>query len=222
MRNAEHYVSPEDFVNAHGKELDFVYPLLPENPIILEAGAHYGEDTIILSTRWPKGTIYAFEPNPKAFEKLKKAVKDYSNINIFPFGLYSKTGDYPLWVPPENDGTASLLKDNELPESTAWYHGEKPITIFCMNLDQWASQEGVDRIDYMWLDMEGTELQMLNSAPKILKTVKVISTEVNFREFRKGMCQFSEVSAFLEKNGFKLSKLMGTPDWQATALFIKT
>jgi len=42
---------------------------LPEKPVILEAGAHKGKDTVELAKIWPKGTIHAFEPVPTLFKK---------------------------------------------------------------------------------------------------------------------------------------------------------
>ena len=36
----------------------------PDNPIVVEAGAHVGSDTIEMSKLWPGGTIHAFEPIP--------------------------------------------------------------------------------------------------------------------------------------------------------------
>lgn len=210
---------PVEFINAHGKELEIVAKFLPENPMILEAGAHYGEDTVKLSKKWPKGKIFAFEPNPKAFERLREEVKNQTNVTIFPFGLFSKTAEIGFWVNPGDEGASSILEDNRLPEFTEYYKGAYQIPIFCMNLDEWAKKEGITHIDYMWLDLEGVEGQVLSSAPNILKTVQVISTEVNFRRFRKEMTLFSELELFLKSQGFILYKLMGTPGWQATAIF---
>ncbi len=69
--------------------------------------------------------------------------------------------------------------------------------------------------------MEGAELEVLKGGLTLLKTVRTISTEVNFRKFRKEMCQFNTLRAFLEEQGFTLFKLGGNPQWQANALFIR-
>lgn len=45
---------------------------LPYNPVIIEAGAHIGIDTIEMHKLWPKSTIYAFEPMSDLFDRLKK------------------------------------------------------------------------------------------------------------------------------------------------------
>ena len=50
--------------------LPLISPLLPNNPIVVEAGAFNGADTKEISQFWPQGTIHAFEPVPEIFTKL--------------------------------------------------------------------------------------------------------------------------------------------------------
>jgi len=201
----------------HGSELEIVRPFLPEDPVILEAGAHYGEDTLAFIHHWPGATVYAFEPYCEYFFQLQKAVSKEPGIEIFPYGLYSKTGFYDFHVSATWDGASSLFASSEGPVE----YFDMMTTVLCKKLDEWAEEEQVDRIDYMWLDMEGAELEMFKGAPQILQTVRAISTEVNFRQFRKGMAQFPEMKDYLEKAGFTLFKIWGSPDWQATAVFIR-
>ena len=201
----------------HGAELEYLRLFLPENPIILEAGAHNGEDTIPFIRQWPHATVHAFEPHLPCYSHLEKAASTYPNVHTYPFGLYSETGTYTFYVSQKIDGAFSLFEDNS-PEIE---YADTQVTIECKNLDEWAYEEGVDHIDYMWLDMEGAELAMLKSAPKMLQTVRAISTEVNFQEFRKGMARWREMREFLEENGFSLYKIWGDPKWQATAIFVR-
>lgn len=204
----------------HGDELQIVLPFLPENPVILEAGAHYGEDTVILSNLWKNGFIYAFEPCWSSFLILQEKTKDLSNVKIFSVALFSESGFFPFNVNLASDGSSSLLDDNHMPEVT--HYQDSPTMVYCINLDEWAEIHGVNCIDYMWLDMEGVEWHVLSEAPKILQTVKAISTEINFREFRTGMSMFSDLRQLLENSGFTLYKTWGTPNWQGTAVFIRS
>ncbi len=203
----------------HGKELELVLPFLPSNPVIIEAGAHHGEDTLAMAKKWKKGRIYGFEANPASFEIAKKNTESIRNIEIFPCGLAATTGYHKFNVNSREDGSSSLLDDNHLPEIT-WYQ-DVPISVFCVNLDEWAASHQIQKVDYIWLDIEGAEYQVLSSAPCILSTLSAISTEINFREFRKGMSQFSDLRTLLESYGFTLYKMWGIPNWQGTAVFIR-
>lgn len=207
-----------------GLELEIVHPFLPENPVILEAGGHYGEDTVLIVKKWPESTVYSFEPCPSYYSKLEKAVAHLHNVYIFPFGLFSTTGFYTFHVSKNWDGASSLLQDNHLPVAI---YDDYQISVFCQNLDEWAEQTHLDHIDYMWLDIEGAELEVLNSAPKILQTVRAISCELNYREFRKGMPHFQVVVDFLKSQGFTLYKIWGLQGgdpgtWQSTGVFIRS
>jgi len=83
------------------------------------------------------------------------------------------------------------------------------------------SKNNVDRIDFLWLDMQGYEPLMLQSSKKILKTVKVIYTEVNHKELYKGAILYPEFKQWLEKQGFTLVKTcFPFEDW-GDALFVR-
>ena len=47
------FVSVEKCAAVSG--LSYIAQFLPQNPIIIEAGAHRGTDTIAMSRHWPQG-----------------------------------------------------------------------------------------------------------------------------------------------------------------------
>ena len=73
----------------------------------------------------------------------------------------------------------------------------------------------------MWLDLEGMELQVLKSSPKILESLKVLYTETNFLDFRKGMTQYNDLKHFLERSRFKLIAHWYAEGFQGNAVFVK-
>jgi hypothetical protein len=54
---------------------EFFRKFLPEKPVIVEAGAHVGSDTIQMGSLRPKGNICAFEPVPELVHTLKKTLR---------------------------------------------------------------------------------------------------------------------------------------------------
>lgn len=199
-----------------GDELKFVESFLPDNPIILEAGAHRGEDTRILANKWPRGTVYAFEPCPEYYKELARVVSSLKNVHIYPYALFSSAGKHQFYMSMACDGASSLYED-----TYGIGYKDVALEVDCMNLDEWATDNNVQKIDYMWLDMEGAEYTVLSAAPKILSTVRVISLEGNCREFRKGFTLFDDLKNFLEESGFYLYKVWGSPTWQVVAIFIR-
>ncbi|MFA6527563.1 MAG: FkbM family methyltransferase [Candidatus Babeliales bacterium] len=208
--------------------LDLVSRFIPNDPVIFEAGGHYGEDTIRFTEKWPLSKVISFEPNPDAFKKLQDAVCKRSSQGVIQaYNLavnnyngtatlnvcYGTTGDNPLF-----EGASSLLEAS--PQMAIHYQGPK-VEVPCVILDDWCKKNNIEQIDFMWLDLEGLELQVLKSSPSILTTVKAIYTETNMYDFRKGMTKYKELRSFLEASGFTMLSHWYFEGLQGNAIFIK-
>jgi FkbM family methyltransferase len=53
-------------------------------------------------------------------------------------------------------------------------------------LDRWAEREQVDNVSFIKLDTEGSELDILRGAKKMLGTVQVLRVEVKFNPIYRG------------------------------------
>ena len=222
---------PEDFILngviinelSTNEYLNIIKIFLPHNPIVLEAGCHGGQDTVAIGNMWPEGKIYAFDPVEKFVDFTNAELEKHNikNARVYQLALSRTSGQQTFYYSTACGGASSLLPSNLEMKEICDYQ-DITMTANCMNLDEWAQKENVTYIDFMWLDMEGSELEVLSSSPQILKTVKVIITEINFREFRQGTTRYEDLATFLKSNGFTLYKIWGSPTWQGTALFIRS
>lgn len=216
------------WIKAHESDaINFAAPFLPENPAILEAGVCDAHDTLAMKRRWPNAVIYGFEPVPKNYKLSKKNITGTKDVNLYQLALSDKIGTAVFYESIKNSGASSLLKDNldniEIPNDIGHdgiNYQDKSISVDCITIDAWSEKMGIKSIDYIWLDTEGSELPILKNSRRILSTVKVLSLEANFKEFRKGMTQFYDLYDFLISEGFVLKYIWGRTDWQATAIFI--
>lgn len=71
-------------------------------------------------------------------------------------------------------------------------------------LDDFVKNENINKIDYMWLDMQGYESIVLKNSPNVLKMANFIHTETHNTENYEGNMLTPEYVDFLEKNGFAL------------------
>lgn len=214
-----------------GHDDDAMYyaaPFLSNDPIILEAGVCCAEDSVRFKEQWPGSIIHGFEAHPEHFERAEKAFKKLTGVFLYQKALFDRVGTITFHCSTVASGTSSVLTDNKgnienifnaPPEERSYW--DMPITVNCTTVDHWAQEEGISKIDYIWLDTEGAELYILQNAKTILPSVKVISTEVNFQEFRKGMTRFQDLYEFLTDNGFVLQSIWGNPKWQGVGLFVK-
>lgn len=187
--------------------IPIISKLLPTDPIIVEAGAFHGHDTVRLAHQWPQGAIHAFEPVPELFAKLQEKTSTLKNVHCHQLALSNHNGTETFYMAqkPEKPGIAtqagSLLPPKErLKHSPIQF--PSTIEVQTITIDSWAAHHRIERIDCLWLDMQGTELAVLKSAPKILKTVSVIYTEVAFIESYQNIPLMAEVKAWIESQGF--------------------
>lgn len=181
---------------------ELIASFLPNNPIILEAGAHKGRDTLKMVKQWPQGTFYCFEPVPAMFELLNKAVDGMPHVHCYQLALAGSNGTATFHVSSGRSDAASSLYE---PAEYALEHPDtifNDITVKTSTLDSWATEHKVKRIDFMWLDMQGGELAMLQAGTNVLKTVTAICSEVNLIERYAGAPLYSTYKAWMESQGF--------------------
>ncbi len=177
--------------------------------VVLEAGASGGEDTFEWAALSEIETVYAFEPEPKSFQVLSKGAAKYGNkIQCFQKGLARVSGESELFVSENENAPDNLAVSSSLnqPEGHLEFHPsikfKKGSTISILNLDEWAEQNDVKKIDIAWLDMQGSEFDVLESSPKILDTIDVIFTEVSLLPMYSGTPLYPQYRAWLESRGF--------------------
>ncbi len=190
------------------KVLSIAAKYLPVNPVIVEAGAFDGKDTQLMAQFFPQGIIHTFEPDPDNYAQLQKKITQFHNVKCHQLALSDNNGMalFHRSLDPENSNnrqSGSLLAPKEHLKSFAITFNEK-ISIPTTTLESWAHKNIVDHIDFLWLDMQGVELNALKVSTDLLKKVKVIYTEVEFLEAYEGQYQYKDVVSWLENQGFTL------------------
>jgi hypothetical protein len=102
----------------------------------------------------------------------------------------------------ESDGSSSLLKPTgHLKEHPSVTFGET-ISVSVTTLDTWAVATGVPRVDLLWLDLQGSELEVLKAAPNVLRTTAVVYSEVSLKPMYFSAPLYPELRAWMESAGF--------------------
>ena len=201
-----------------------IAPYLPPDPLILEAGACDGTDTAGFAQRWPGGVIHAFEPVPELYVEAQLRTAHLPGVRLYPLALSGCPGPAVLHAvdpgPGSNRGTSSLLVSAQTsPDGPDVAHA-RDIEVQAMTIADWAQAEGVDRIDFMWLDMEGMELPALKAAGPVFATVKAVCMEVSREESRVGTPLYGEVVAWMRGQGFRVA-IDRVTLWFGNILFVR-
>ena len=101
---------------------------------------------------------------------------------------------------------------------------ETKIHIDGVKLDFFLTNNNINNVDLLWLDVEGFEYYILKSSIDCLqKKVNYIYTEVNFQKFRKNTKLYNDIKSLLIDNNFeeiyKWEQGAKWGEWQGNVLF---
>jgi FkbM family methyltransferase len=116
-----------------------------------------------------KGKVFAFEPLPDNYSLLKENVSLNKANNVIPlnFGICGKRSKRKLYLNEKNTGGHSIIK-KEI----------NSVDIKCVTLKNVFKEFGISYCDFMKIDCEGAEYEILMKTPKnILKRIGKISLE---------------------------------------------
>jgi FkbM family methyltransferase len=186
--------------------LDALEGILPDDPVVIEAGAHRGGDTRHFAELWPQGRIYALEPIPGPFSELRDSTSQFPNVTAERLALGTADGSATMWVSSgASDGSSSLREPTGHLVDHPDVAFEERVDVEVVTLDSYAARRGLDRVDLMWLDLQGSELDVLSASPRILARTTAIITEVFFKELYEGAPLWPAVREWFESQGFRVA-----------------
>jgi FkbM family methyltransferase len=145
--------------------------------VIFDVGANVGQFANLILRTNPNATIYSFEPHPASFKKLSEIKHD--NFNCFNIGLGEKTSTMTLYDYKDKEGSshAALSKDviTNIHNSEA-----QAIEVEIKRLDDFCNENKIDEIDFLKIDVEGFELDVLKGASHFIKDKKIKYIQFEF------------------------------------------
>ncbi|MEI8365853.1 MAG: FkbM family methyltransferase [Parachlamydiaceae bacterium] len=187
----------------------YAQAFIPYNPVIVEIGAYEGRGTEGLGRGFPYGTVYAFEPLPRAYSELVQRTQSLPNVTTFNLAVNTFNGTVHLWG---DDDNASLQH---------FERKDKKITVPCIVLDAWCKQNGITHIDFLRLDAGGIEGRIIKSSPEILKTVSVLVTKTHLSSSKKNVTSFQSLKKALEDQGLTLLSHWYEEGKEGEAVFVR-
>lgn len=148
--------------------------------VIIDGGANTGGYTKLINAYIPDCSIYSFEPVKETFNKLKdnlKNVKDTFPINK---GLYAKNCVMDINVYP-SDEHSSIYYLEGLSQTVPVV-----VQIDLVKGDTFLAENGIERVDFLKLDLEGAEFDALLGFEAALKNNKI-----NIIQFEYGYINIS-------------------------------
>lgn len=189
----------ESFEN---EEHRFVEEFLRPGMTVLDIGANQGYYTLLASRKVePQGKVLAFEPSPREVRRLKLHLwlNRCKNVELSTSALGSVAETGELYVVQGTESGCNSLRPPDVSQAT----GLVPVPV--ERLDDVLKSRGIERVDFIKIDVEGAELSVLQGAPDLLRRSPrpVILAEVQDLRTKPWGYRAVEILSFLTALGYQ-------------------
>ena len=173
---------------------------------VLDIGANIGYFSVIAAALVGEhGQVHAFEPMPQNLIRLRKNLEPFSWAMTHPYAVANVTGEVPIHCSDKEAGWASIQDQHDLANLPC------TSTVHAIRLDDWLQEHPADRIDFIKLDIEGSELDALLSARRTLSHFRpTIVAEAKFGWHHDEIRQLLGATGY-ECRSFNVDSILGIP-----------
>ena len=207
------------------KTNDFLLELYRNRPCtVIDGGARGGFKLLPALHRFSE--VHLVEPDPKAAEDLRKGGgPGFRKSIVHEMALAASTGVSTLHITAHSSMNSLLKPDNkefkrgfgEMKNAEQWSEAMNVVDVAEVKISSLAdfiTQQSLPFIDFLKLDTQGNELDILKGGESLLRNgrIGVICSEVSFFPVYEGQSYFSDIDVFLRGIGFRLVECRSYPE----------
>jgi FkbM family methyltransferase len=162
--------------------------------IVVEIGANVGEFTLMAAGMAKR--VYSFEPDPNCNICINDNTRTLINVEVLDYAASNTTGSNFFYIASE-DADSSLIEPRV-------YSGK--VEVKTVRLDEWMQSRGISEIDFLKVEAEGAEIEVLEGLGEKIHSVRKVS--VDGGPERYGQPTSEDVDRFLKAKGF-ITELKG-------------
>jgi FkbM family methyltransferase len=183
------------------------YLSLPQDAVVFDVGANAGIMTLQFAKLASLGKVYSFEPTFYAYSKFKR------NLELNP-GLAERV------VPVQSFVSSTTSREHDIKAYASWkvggaiedgrhlVHGgtqKSADGIAAVSLDDFCEQNGIKRLDFIKIDTDGHEYEVLKGGLKVIAEFKpTVIFEVGLYVMEEHGIDFSFYAQYFGSLGYKL------------------
>lgn len=179
------------------------FPFYQKN-IIVDAGAHYGYFSLFAACNSdPESQVFSVEASEENFTAMKRNFNQNPSLKTSPI----------LAALSDRNNAVDLLKGKSINNTLVknpLLTGARTTQVNGLTLDQLFIQLNIQRIDFLKMDIEGAEYQVLRAtSEETFKKIKVISME--FHDLKSAENNGYSLIDFLKKHDYTIAKFHYEP-----------
>ena len=172
-QEVEYYIHGKEWWESECQNLS---PYLTQGCVAIDAGANHGFVSGILSTlTGATGRVYSFEPSPVTYARLLTVIdaNHYTNISPYNMACGSVEGRMTLYCSENHSGHSTLRPEVSLDKAARKGQSAHKVNVQIVKLDDFLGPK-LKRLDFMKLDVEGFEDEVLAGAVGLLREFKPV------------------------------------------------
>ena len=152
------------------REMAWFRRFAPSGGVVIDVGANIGQYTLIAAQiAGPSGRIFAFEPDPVNAATLERSIRRNrfdDRVELLRVAVAAKAGKAAFVV--QSDRTRSGLCAHGTTDDGRM----KAIHVRTLALDDFLEERGLDRLDFLKIDVEGADLDVLRGAERTIRRLQ--------------------------------------------------
>jgi FkbM family methyltransferase len=187
---------------------------------VVDIGAFVGDWTLMARRHFPEARVLMVEPQPDRAEALEALAARLPDARFAPALLGAAAAPSVTFF--QNTTASSVLQEVDNRVSAV------PLTLPMTTLDAVIAETGFGRPDFLKLDVQGYELEVLRGGPVALGAAEVVLLEVNLIPINRGAPLLAEAVAFMASHGFRaydictaIRRPLDDALWQTDMLFAR-
>jgi len=169
-----------------------------EPAVILDVGANVAQSAKGFPHAYPEARIYCFEPVAASFHALREALAENGGqVEFHQLAMGAERGQ--ARIATSGTGACATIMT---PAPAEYLQGEQ---VRVDTLDEFCADAGITRIDYLKIDAEGCDLNVLRGAARLLGdgVPTVVEVEAGMHPANRLHVPFEDLKAHLQEHGYR-------------------
>jgi FkbM family methyltransferase len=191
---------------ASAQEKVFIFNLLRgiDDPVIVELGAHLGEEEFWIRGCCKEQPHYIMvEPDTRNLHHIRKNMLNYKHI-LYAGAISDKNGECDfhlcenihephMWA----HASGSIHKPTGHLSKFPFIKFDNTVIVKTFTLDEIFAENNLSKIDLLWVDIQGAEKEMIAGGQNALKYTRYIFMEAEYEEMYEGEALKQELITML-------------------------
>lgn len=195
---------------ATASQYDAIRALVRPGDTVFDVGAHIGRFSLLIEQLvGPAGRIFAFEPVPDTYWSLREclALNRSTRVIAEQAAICDRVGQAQMncFAPALSSWNTLGTPVMKTPAGQAVVPGEQ-VVVPALTLDHICARDGIERIDFLKVDVEGFEAAVFRGAARLLREQRIgrICFEISQAPLAGAGSSAREVFGVLESHGYSI------------------